>query len=146
MATFLQTVKTLRVIQTYWQALQATTKMGWIRRTWDKITETGVRPGRRTKTHRAETQTLPWLAHRNTGRRGSTVNQQNRTNANIRSTNVPRTLALKATASLTWWRKGPIRKKSRRQTARRNQTIMSWRNSSRNLVGFLCINLVYGVK
>lgn len=140
MATFLQTVNTLRVIQTYWQTLQATTKMGWIRCTWVRITETGVQPGQRTKTRPAETQTLRWLAHRNTGRRGSTVSQQTPTNANIRNTNAPRTPALKATASLTWWRKGPIRKKSRSQMARRNQTITSWLNSSRNLVGFWCIN------
>lgn len=146
MEIFLRAVKTLRVIQMYWQTVKATTKMVWIQRIQDKITKTGIQPCQKSikQTHpaltTAETKTLPWLAHRNTGKRGSTVNPLTRTNTNIRNANTPRMLGLKATASLTWWRKGPVRKKAMRQMTKRNQTIMSWQNSSRNLVGFLCTN------
>lgn len=146
MEIFLRAVKTLRVIQMYWQTVKATTKMVWIQRIQDKITKTGIQPCQKSikQTHpaltTAETKTLPWLAHRNTGKRGSTVNPLTRTNTNIRNANTPRMLGLKATASLTWWRKGPVRKKAMRQMTKRNRTIMSWQNSSRNLVGFLCTN------
>lgn len=50
------------------------------------------------------------------------------------------TPALRATASLTWWRNGLIRKKILRQRAKKNRTITSWQNSSRNPVGFVCTN------
>lgn len=146
MEIFLWAVKTLRVIQMSWQTFKAPAKMLWIHCIQDKTTETGIQPSQQSKTPtrlaltNTETKTLPWLAHRNTGKRRSTVTLPTQTNTNVRNANTPTMLGLKATASLTWWRKGPIRKKAMRQMTRRNQTIMSWQNCSRNLVGFLCTN------
>lgn len=129
-----------------WQTFKAPTKMLWIHCIQDKTTGTGIQPSSQsqTPTHLAltntETKTLLWLAHRNTGRRRSTATPPTRTNTDIWNANTPGTLGLKATASLTWWRKGPIRNKTMRRMTKRNQMIMSWQNSSRNLVGILCAN------
>lgn len=85
-------------------------------------------------------KTQPWPAHRSTGKRGSTATLLTQTNTNIRNANTPRMHGLKATASLTWWRKGPIRKetvKTMRQGTSIKQMITSWQSSLRNLVGSL---------
>lgn len=142
MVIFPSVIKILWVIKTHKQRAKVPTRTVWIHCIKDRITKTGTRQDQQSKTRICPIRTIPettalWRARRNTGRRGSTVNQPTRANTNTRNVNTARILGLKATASLTWWRKEPIERKTTRQMNKRNQTTMCWRNSSGNLVGFL---------
>lgn len=133
----LRAIRPLRVIQMCWQPLRGSTKVC----IQNKIIQPAIQASQLSNipTH-WETKT----ARRNTGRKGNTVIQL--TPTNIRNANAPTMFDLKAIASLTWWKKGPIRKKILTQMGKNNQTTMSWKNSSRNRVSVLYSEAGFEVK
>lgn len=129
--THQQTVKAATKQESMWNQIP---QQMWHRQ--NKTTETGPQSDPCPVTP-PEMKTQPWQVHRSTGKRGSTVTP---TSTVTGKANTPEVPPLKASASLTWWRKGPTRTKKRRTMrpeTRRNQTITSWQSSSRSLVGYV---------
>lgn len=132
MIIFLRAVKILPAIKTRRQTAKVSTGTRQTHDAEDKITKTGSATC--PSLTLPETKRVLRRARTSTGRKGSTASRPTPPKTSTRNANTAGTLASKATASPTWSRKEPTRKKRTRQRSKRNPTITFWQNFLRNQV------------